>query len=83
MVRGAGGDFCAGVDLDDFAGERSTTYADKQVLAEKVHVVARVVERFDKPYIAAMKAVAVGAGLDMGLMADLRICSSSARFSEA
>lgn len=83
VVTGAGGAFCAGVDLDDFAAERATPYSDKQMLAEKVHVVARAVEAFDKPYIAGLPGVAVGAGLDMALMADIRLASSSARFSEA
>ena len=83
VVTGAGGNFCSGVDLADFAAERSTPYADKMLLADKVHVVARAVERFDKPYVAAMTGVAVGAGLDMALMADIRIATDTARFSEA
>lgn len=82
VVRGADGNFCSGVDLSDFNAERSTPYADKMLLADKVHAVARAVERFDKPYIAGMEGVAVGAGLDMALMADVRIVSESARFSE-
>lgn len=83
VVTGAGGNFCSGVDLKDFASERSTPYSDKMMLADKVHVVARAVERFDKPYIAAIAGVAVGAGLDMALMADVRIATDTARFSEA
>lgn len=82
VVTGAGGNFCSGVDLEDFAAERSTPYADKQMLADKVHVVARAVESFDKPYVAGMPGVAVGAGLDMALMADIRLAAESARFSE-
>lgn len=83
VVRGAEGNFCSGVDLDDFAGERATPFEDKMMLSDKVHVVARAVERLDKPYVAAMEGVAVGAGLDMALMADVRIAAESARFSEA
>lgn len=83
IITGAGGNFCSGVDLKAFASERSTPYSDKMMLADKVHVVARAVERFDKPYIAAMAGVAVGAGLDMALMADIRIATDTARFSEA
>lgn len=82
VVRGAGDNFCAGVDLDAFAIERSTPYADKQMLTEKVHIVARAVEAFDKPYIAAVSGYAVGAGLDMALMADVRVASANASLSE-
>lgn len=82
VVTGAGGAFCSGVDLDDFSTERSTPYSDKIMLTDKVHPVARALETFDKPYIAAVSGVAVGAGMDMALMADFRVASQSARFSE-
>ena len=36
----------------------------------------------DKPIIAAVNGVAVGAGMDMSLHADLRIAAESARFAE-
>jgi len=82
VVTGAQGDFCAGVDLDDFATSRSTPYSDKEVLTDRVHIVARAVEAFDKPYIAGVLGVAVGAGMDMALMADLRLAAASTRLSE-
>ncbi|MDH6293296.1 enoyl-CoA hydratase/isomerase family protein [Rhodococcus opacus] len=82
-VTGAGGAFCAGVDLDDFASERSTPYSDKAMLTDRIHAVARAVEAFDKPYIAGVSGVAVGAGMDMALMADIRVAAAGARMSEA
>lgn len=81
-VSGAGGAFCSGVDLDSFAVERATPYSDKAMLTDRVHIVARAVEAFDKPYIAGVSGVAVGAGMDMALMADIRLASASARMSE-
>jgi enoyl-CoA hydratase/carnithine racemase len=51
------------------------------MLTDKVHRVARAVENLDKPYIAVMPGVAVGAGLDMALMADVRVAAASATLS--
>jgi enoyl-CoA hydratase/carnithine racemase len=82
VVTGAGDAFCAGVDLDELASQRSTPLDDKVMLTDKVHRVARAAEGLDKPYIAVMPGVAVGAGLDMALMADIRLAAARATFSE-
>jgi enoyl-CoA hydratase/carnithine racemase len=82
VVTGAGGDFCSGVDLEDFhSGERSVLQ-HKNLLTERVHRVALTLEDIDKPVIAAVSGVAVGAGMDMSLMCDIRFAGESARFSE-
>jgi enoyl-CoA hydratase/carnithine racemase len=54
----------------------------KIILWEKIHRIALTLEDIDKPVIAAMKGVAVGAGLDMALMCDLRFVAETACFSE-
>lgn len=81
LVTGAGGAFCSGVDLDDFA-EITTTLGRQQVLQERVHRVAAAALDLDKPLLAAVDGVAVGAGMDMALACDLRLASTRARFSE-
>jgi enoyl-CoA hydratase/carnithine racemase len=85
VVRGAGDAFCSGVDLESFSptsGVRPTVLERRNQLAERVHAVALALEDLDKPVIAAVRGVAVGAGLDMALMCDMRIAAESARLCE-
>jgi enoyl-CoA hydratase/carnithine racemase len=82
LLTGTGDAFCAGVDLDAFAERERTPLAEKRLLDERVHQVAFAAEALTKPYIAAVGGVAVGAGMDMALMCDIRLAGYSARFSE-
>lgn len=83
VVTGAGGAFCAGIDLDVLDTIELTAKARRDFLTNEVHRVARAVEASDKPIIAAVAGAAVGAGMDMALMCDIRIAAQSARFAES
>jgi enoyl-CoA hydratase/carnithine racemase len=83
VVYGKGQAFCAGVDLDVFAGRERTPLAEQRLLTDRVHRVALEVDALSKPYLAAITGVAVGAGFDMALMADIRFAARSARMAEA
>ena len=83
VLRGAGDDFCSGVDLDVFLPpdeEPAGALTRRRQLTDRIHRIAIALEDLDKPVIAAMRGVAVGAGLDMALMCDLRIVAESATF---
>lgn len=82
VLTGAGDAFCSGVDLEALAEIEDTPLAHKRMLSERVHKVAAALARLDKPVIAAVNGVAVGAGMDMALMCDMRFASPAARFSE-
>ncbi len=84
VLTGTGDSFCSGVDLGSISNADATLtpLARKSQLHDEIHLVARALERLDKPVIAALNGSAVGAGLDMALMCDLRIATRSARFSE-
>lgn len=85
VLTGAGDKaFCSGVDLGSISNANPdlTPLERKSQLHDEVHRVARAVADLDKPIIAAINGVAVGAGLDMALMCDLRIMSTSARVAE-
>jgi enoyl-CoA hydratase/carnithine racemase len=88
IVTGAGRGFCAGADLRGgiglaaSSGEGPPSAADRRNwLRDGVHYVPRAVQLLDKPYIAAVNGAAVGAGMDMASMADIRIASDAARFA--
>lgn len=82
VVTGSGDSFCTGVDLGALEGRPRTPLAEKEMLTKKVHHVAYAAEALTKPYLAAVNGFAVGAGMDMALMADIRIAGASARLSE-
>ncbi|NYE23145.1 enoyl-CoA hydratase/isomerase family protein [Pigmentiphaga litoralis] len=86
VITGEGDAFCSGGDLGRRGGERAggdpTPLERRTRLQAVTHQVARAVEDFEKPLIAAVNGAAVGAGMDLALMCDLRLGSASARFSE-
>jgi enoyl-CoA hydratase/carnithine racemase len=82
VLTGAGDAFCSGVDLSSMDGERPTPLQRKEHLTDHIHRIPYALEDLDKPVIAAINGVAVGAGMDMALMCDMRIIARSARLSE-
>lgn len=83
VLTGAGDAFCSGVDLDRRQDATPATPLErKENLSERIHRIPFAMEDLDKPVIAAINGVAVGAGMDMALMCDMRIMARSARLSE-
>jgi enoyl-CoA hydratase/carnithine racemase len=82
VLTGTGRGFCAGVDLEAMAAVEPTPLARKRVLTDRVHKVVRAVADLDKPLICAVNGLAIGAGMDMALMCDIRLAAESARFCE-
>ncbi|MFE5797121.1 enoyl-CoA hydratase/isomerase family protein [Streptomyces sp. NPDC056503] len=82
VLTGSGKGFCSGVDLDTLLDVADEPLEHKSMLHDRIHQVARALEDLDKPVIAAINGDAVGAGLDMALMCDMRFVARSARLSE-
>ena len=81
IVTGAGRAFCSGGDVGRMREGEPSALDGKNGLWEGVHRVPKQLEQMDKPVIAMVNGLAVGAGMGMSVMCDLRIAGESARFS--
>jgi enoyl-CoA hydratase/carnithine racemase len=82
VVTGAGGDFCAGADLDPSRMDRLQSVEDRHLRMKEVGAAAMALHRLSKPAIAGVDGVAVGAGMNLALGCDVVIATERARFSE-
>lgn len=86
VVTGAGRGFCSGMNVAAEAGGSGLLRTEASVatrrhsLRDRVHPIPRALIQLEKPYIAAVNGAAAGAGMDMASMADIRFCSSNAKF---
>ena len=94
IVTGRGKAFCAGGDTqamlagkgfvsNDVHGDswRDKAIIRKRSLTDHIHKIALILDSMDKPVICGINGLAVGAGLDMALMCDIRIAATDAQFS--
>lgn len=84
LLTGAGKNFCAGGDLEAMR-DRSGMFAGNPVelrahYSRGLQEVTRGFDKLEKPVVCAIQGAAIGAGLDLCLMADIRIASERARF---
>jgi len=85
VITGRGKAFCAGDDMKQILGGSGTPPADfiaRTKATGGLTPAADALLQIDIPVIAAVNGAAVGWGMELALMADIRICSSSAKFGE-
>lgn len=86
LLTGAGGAFCSGADVKDFAGcleQDGAAGLSRHLrrLADSLHrEVIIPIRRLEKPVVAAINGVAAGAGFSLALCCDLRVASAGSRF---
>lgn len=75
--------FSAGGDTTGLAEKANQTplQAKERMMTNTQALVRKVIE-IDKPLIAAVNGAAVAGGMDLALMCDVRLASTSARFAE-
>ncbi len=87
ILTGAGSAFSSGGDLRamrDAAPARARAPAQTMhYYKEGIQRIPLAFERVDVPMIAAVNGAAIGAGLDLACMCDIRIAGESARFAES
>src|SRR3990172_10209191 len=85
IVTGAGRGFCSGADvtggpLEGLMERGRSPVENRNFLRDSVQRIPRLAALLEKPYIAAVNGAAVGAGMDMASMCDMRFAAESARF---
>lgn len=79
VVRGAGGHFAAGADINEFEAVYATR-ARAETYSKAVAAALDALAAFPKPAIAQIEGACVGAGCGIALACDLRFAASGARF---
>jgi len=83
VITGAGRGFSAGADVKEWGSGASESEEPAAGWIDLAHALIMRIYRMPKPIVAAVNGVAVGAGCDITLAADLRVASTKARFGQA
>lgn len=87
VLTGAGSAFCAGGNVKDMANRTGmfagTPYELREAYRHGIQRIPMALYELEVPVVAAVNGPAVGAGLDLACMCDIRVASEAARFAES
>jgi enoyl-CoA hydratase/carnithine racemase len=79
VVRGEGGNFAAGADIEEFERIRFDAVNGRRYHLETVANAIAAIEQCPVPVVAAIEGVCVGGGLEVAIACDLRLAADDAR----
>lgn len=79
VLTGSGDAFCSGADISDFPSDGKTVIDYGDYLRDTYNQLIRLITEMEKPIIAYINGIAVGAGLSLALACDFRIAHPQAR----
>ena len=82
VITGNGRAFCAGDDVKQILGNPDSVAKAAQNETGRLTPAADALLNTDIPIIAAVNGAAVGWGMELALMADIRVAGESAKFGE-
>ncbi len=87
IVTGAGAGFCAGGNIKDMRDRKGifegSPYELRNRYREGIQQIPLALYELEVPTIAAVNGAAIGAGLDLACMCDIRIAAQGAIFAES
>ncbi len=87
ILTGEGRIFSAGGNVKDMADRQGMFGVDeraqRRAYVAGIQRIPRAMQRLEVPIIAAVNGAAIGAGLDLAMMCDLRVASDRAKFAES
>jgi enoyl-CoA hydratase/carnithine racemase len=83
VLKGAGRNFCAGLDLKDFSMESFSGTARALTRQREISEIVIAMRRCPQPIITLIDGAASGGGFALALASDVRIATDSARMNAA